>query len=191
MTVDISTIAEPERELIHREIGAGPARAARMRREFDAPIADVWNACTDPQRLERWFLPVSGDLRRGGSFNIAGVAGGEIVRCEPPHLVAVTWIHEDWAADEVELRLTALGPDRTELEIEHATINTTNEFRGKLVDAITNMGGGWEPCLVSLDMYLHGDQQGEFSMASFRERPEIAAVAIRANEAWQELNQRG
>jgi hypothetical protein len=48
-----------------------------LRRTYDAPIEDVWDACSDPDRLKRWFSPVSGDLRLGGRFQIEGNAALE------------------------------------------------------------------------------------------------------------------
>src|SRR5215210_5060632 len=62
------------REVGRRRIAAGDARSAILRRTYDAPIDDVWSACTEPERLNRWFLPVSGDLRPGGSFSLQGNA---------------------------------------------------------------------------------------------------------------------
>ena len=41
-------------------------RTMTLRRHYDADVADVWQACTDPERLARWLTPVSGDLRPGG-----------------------------------------------------------------------------------------------------------------------------
>ena len=35
---------------------------------YPAPIDDVWDALTSAERLPRWFLPVSGDLRLGGRY---------------------------------------------------------------------------------------------------------------------------
>ena len=67
-----------------RRIPAGEGRSVVLRRRYDAPIEDVWDACSDPDRLKRWFSPVSGDLRVGGTFQIEGNAGGEILRCQPP-----------------------------------------------------------------------------------------------------------
>ena len=58
-----------------------------LRRRYDAAIEDVWDAVTDPDRLKRWFLPISGDLRVGGTFQLEGNAGGEILSCEPPRLL--------------------------------------------------------------------------------------------------------
>jgi len=38
----------------------------RLRRCYDAPIGDVWDACTNPERIARWFMPVTGDFRPQG-----------------------------------------------------------------------------------------------------------------------------
>ena len=32
-----------------------------------------------PERIPRWFLPVSGDLRLGGRYQLEGNAGGEVL----------------------------------------------------------------------------------------------------------------
>ncbi|MBF8185456.1 SRPBCC domain-containing protein [Nonomuraea sp. K274] len=66
-----------------------------LRRDYNASIEDVWAACTEPDRLSRWFLKVSGDLRLGGTFALDGNAHGEILRCERPHLFVITWKYSD------------------------------------------------------------------------------------------------
>jgi uncharacterized protein YndB with AHSA1/START domain len=93
-----------------------------LRRTYDAPIEDVWDACSDPDRLKRWFSPVSGDLRLGGRFQIEGNAGGEVLRCEPPRLLAVSWVYGDHPADEVELRLAPAGQ-----AVDHAALEQSPE----------------------------------------------------------------
>src|SRR3712207_2262286 len=90
--------------------------AVLLRREYTADAADVWDALTDPDRLRRWFLPVTGDLRPGGAFQTEGNAGGEILTCEAPRLLRVTWGD---AASVVALRLTPVADDRTAVELEH------------------------------------------------------------------------
>src|SRR3954454_16998984 len=84
-------IAELERA--RRSVGSepGPIHVVELRRSYDAPADDVWDACTNPERIPRWFLPVSGDLRVGGRFQLEGNAGGEITECEPPRRLALTW----------------------------------------------------------------------------------------------------
>jgi uncharacterized protein YndB with AHSA1/START domain len=188
MSDNTASPVEVERELGTRPLPGGEGRAAIFRRTYDNSIEDVWEACTDPDRLKRWFLPVSGDLRAGGNYSVEGVAGGEILRCDAPHLLTLSWQAPDFPIDEVELRLTAAGPDRTVLELEHAMISGEVEFDGDLVDAITNAGGGWEPCLAGLDLFLRGQLTGDdFDMSSFRSRPEIAKMADRAKDAWGAL----
>ncbi len=86
-----SALSDTDREAGYRRIGAGEARTALLRRRYDASIEDVWDACTDPERLSRWFMKPTGDLRVGGTYQLEGNAGGEILRCEPPRALTVTW----------------------------------------------------------------------------------------------------
>ena len=84
----------------HRAVRAGSGggdggtvtRTVVVRRAFPAPIEDVWDACTTAERIGRWLMPVSGDLRLGGKYQLEGNAGGEILSCEPPRLLRVTWV---------------------------------------------------------------------------------------------------
>lgn len=179
---DISTpvTTEPRREIGTRLIGAGEARSAIMERTYDAPIEDVWDACTNPERLQRWFLALEGDLKLGGTYVMGGFAGGEILQCEAPRLVTVTWDVEGYPVDEVELRLSEAPGGGTLLQVEHAT---TQEG----VTILSNMGSGWEPGLVALDMELHGEMHGTLDIQEFRSRPQIEAVIERARVAWTEL----
>lgn len=70
----IQQINAIDRAIGARTIAAGEARTATIRRSYDADIEDVWDACTNPERLPRWFLPVSGDLRLGGRYQFEGNA---------------------------------------------------------------------------------------------------------------------
>ena len=106
MTDTTSPLEGTHREVGRRRIAAGEARTALLRRRYDASIQDIWDACTDPARINRWMLPVSGDLRAGGSFSLEGNASGEILRCEPPRRLTLTWVYGDRPADEVDLRLS-------------------------------------------------------------------------------------
>ncbi|MER5177460.1 hypothetical protein ABT009_03625 [Streptomyces sp. NPDC002896] len=62
-----------------RTVPEGHARTVLVRRTYDAAIEDAWDACTDPRRISRWFLPVSGDLRLGGHYRPEGNASGGIL----------------------------------------------------------------------------------------------------------------
>jgi uncharacterized protein YndB with AHSA1/START domain len=173
-----------EREVRHRRIGAGEARVAVIRRRYAAPVDDVWNACTVPDRLDRWFLPVSGDLRAGGTFALAGNAGGEIRRCEPPHRLSLTWVYGDRPVDEVELTLTPDG-DGTLLELEHATVLGEVEYEGTLVDVIAGVGAGWElPLHNALPAYLRGELPDRPAVEWFEFDESVQEADRRSAAAW-------
>jgi Activator of Hsp90 ATPase homolog 1-like protein len=59
-----------------------PSVSVTVNRRYPAPVEDVWDAIVDPDRLRRWFMPISGDLRVGGTFQLEGNAGGSILACE-------------------------------------------------------------------------------------------------------------
>src|SRR4051812_50038637 len=84
-------ISSVERRLGSCTLEAGQARTLTISRVYDTGVEDLWDACTNPERIPRWFLPVSGDLRLGGRYAFEGNASGTISRCEPPHRVDATW----------------------------------------------------------------------------------------------------
>lgn len=149
-------VTKTHHEVRRRTIAAGEARSAVFRRVYDAPIEDVWDACTNPERLRRWYAPVEGDLRVGGTVTQAPLGEGRIVRCEPPRLLTVALGGGDPAPDEIELRLSEGDNGTTVLEFEHATTLDTHEIGGRVFDAVYCMGGGYGPRLVTLDWHLRG-----------------------------------
>lgn len=149
-----------EIESIQREVGrgtlpAGEARTIRLQRTYRAPIEDVWDALTDPERIGRWFLPISGDYRLGGRYQFEGNAGGEIVACERPDRLKVTWVYGD-ATDpaqvsEVEIRLTPVGEEATTLDFEHVAIVPDDMWDTFGPGAV---GVGWDGGFLGLSLHL-------------------------------------
>ncbi|MDQ3403956.1 MAG: SRPBCC family protein [Actinomycetota bacterium] len=135
---------------IHRAVTAGEESVGVvLRRRYDADPSDVWDAITDPDRLKRWFLPVSGQLKVGGSFQLEGNAGGEILRCESPKLLRVTFGSAD---SVVELRITADG-EVTVLELEHTVpLAMAGSGAGALY-----VGPGWDSALLALALFFAGE----------------------------------
>ena len=78
--------------------------SVRLQRTYDSPIEDVWEALTTPDRISRWFLPISGDYRLGGRYQLEGNAGGEILECDRPRLVRVSWVFGEMADAGPDLR---------------------------------------------------------------------------------------
>ena len=106
-----------QREVRTGRTAAGEGRQVRLQRTYDAPIDDVWDAFTNPERIGRWFLPISGDYRLGGSYQFEGNAGGEIVECARPNRLKVTWaygvVSSPADVSEVEILLAPAGDQKT------------------------------------------------------------------------------
>ena len=64
-------------------------------RHYATTPEDLWQACTDPDRLARWFAPVSGDLRPGGRFTIhfddADTPQCRVLTCKAPTRLVWEW----------------------------------------------------------------------------------------------------
>ena len=67
MTREATSYREPAPELRHRPIPSGDARVAVFTRTYDATVEELWDACTNPARLRRWYTPVTGDLHVEGA----------------------------------------------------------------------------------------------------------------------------
>jgi len=166
-------ISETTHELRRPTIPAGQARSAVFRRTYDADIADVWDACTNPERLRRWYQPVEGDLRVGGTFTQGEMGGGRIVACEPQRLLRVALGPGDPSPDQLEVRFREGADGTTVLEVEHATTLDAHEIGGQMYDAVYCMGGGYGPRLLSLDMYLHDALPADLDVTRLHLRAEF------------------
>src|SRR5262249_3015298 len=103
---------------VQREVSrTGETVTVRMRRTYRAGPEELWDALTDPERMRRWFCPVTGDFKVGGTFQLEHNAGGEILECEPPKRFKVTF---GGPTSLLELRLVAGAGASTELELEHS-----------------------------------------------------------------------
>lgn len=188
MTTDTEDLTRTHHELRRRQIAAGEARCAIFRRTYDAAIEDVWDACTNPERLRRWYAPVEGDLRVGGSFTQGDFGSGRVLRCEPPRVLTVALGGGDPAPDEIELRLYR-GEDATTtvLEFEHATTLDTHEIGGQVFDAVYCMGGGYGPRLVTLDRHLRGELPDDVDPTALHLRDDLRPAIERSMAALAEL----
>jgi uncharacterized protein YndB with AHSA1/START domain len=176
-------LTETHREVARRRIGAGEARSALMRRRYEAPVEDVWDAITDPERISRWFLKPTGDLRAGGTFKLEGNASGEILRCEPPHLLTVSWSYPGRPVDEVEVRLSSGEDGETVLELEHASVAEvfiTNDPE----TGTWGIGPGWEAPLDYLAKYLGGELPDAPAAQWWEPTPEDEELGNRRGHAW-------
>ncbi|MEO1333535.1 MAG: SRPBCC family protein [Myxococcota bacterium] len=167
-----------DRSVASLEIEGKPARAITLVRTFDTTIDDLWDAVTNPERLPRWFLPVSGDLRLGGRFQLEGNAGGEITTCNAPRHLAVTWeIGGD--TSWVEVRLSSEGPEQARLALTHTALHTPHwDTYGSGATGV-----GWELGIMALALYL-ADPTVELDEATLAASPEGKALIRGSSERW-------
>ncbi|HJZ33003.1 MAG TPA: SRPBCC domain-containing protein, partial [Hyphomicrobiaceae bacterium] len=78
MKIDVAQVIGAVTRTVERQDRDGrPARVVIAARSYDAEVAEVWDAMTNAERIPRWFLPITGDLRLGGRYQLHGNAGGE------------------------------------------------------------------------------------------------------------------
>lgn len=150
MTPDPLTAAD----LVTREVrtatrDGAPTRVVIARRTYATDRADLWDAVTNPERLPRWFLPVSGELRPSGRYQLEGNAGGTIEECVEPDLLAVTW---EFDGQVSWLRVTlSPGTGGTDLEVSHEA-PVDPEFWQQFGPGAA--GVGWDLALLGLGLHL-------------------------------------
>ncbi|NLU75617.1 polyketide cyclase [Streptomyces sp. HNM0575] len=185
-------------DAVHREVGSrrvdgAEARTVLLRRTYDAPVGEVWDACTDRERVSRWFVPVSGELKPGGHYLLEGHAHGEVLRCEAPRLLRLSWLFgDDPDFGEVELRLTAEGgadgdgadgesdgDERTVLELEHVSVVPDEVWEHFGPGAL---GLVWD--LTALGLHFHLLDGPADDLAAWRESDEARELMTRSSEAW-------
>ncbi len=118
-------------------------------RHYATSPADLWQACTEPGRLARWFAPVTGDLRPGGEFTIHfdddDVAHCRIVSCDPPR--GLVW---EWPIGEVQTVVTievGADSDGSRLTLRHARLSAGQA---------AGYAAGWDTYVRFLDAHVDG-----------------------------------
>jgi uncharacterized protein YndB with AHSA1/START domain len=152
MDIDIAEhLGAVDRRVRSEERDGRPVRILAAERTYDTSVEDLWDAITRPERIPRWFTPVTGDLRPGGRFQLQGNAGGDIVHCEPPRHLSLTWEFGD-TLSWVEVRLSPVPDGRARLELEHIAPDD-DHWRAFGPGA----GGiGWEMALMGLALNVGG-----------------------------------
>jgi uncharacterized protein YndB with AHSA1/START domain len=178
VTEEISAV---RREVGGRVLAAGTARVVTISRSYPAELADVWDACTNPERIPRWFLPVRGELSEGGRYQLAGNAGGTITRCDPPHGFDATWEMGD-DVSWIELRLADEGDGQTRFRLHHIAHVDDDRWAQFGPGAV---GVGWDSGLIGL--YLHlttGQPVEQAAAAAWTRSGEGRQFLTASSEAW-------
>jgi uncharacterized protein YndB with AHSA1/START domain len=181
MTTDLIASAG----LVTREIRTGSragtsTKIAVARRTYPTDRVDLWDAVTSPDRLPRWFVPVTGDLRVGGRYQVEGNAGGVVERCTEPESFAVTWELGEMLS-WLEVRLTPDGPG-TLLELVHEAPVDPDFWRQFGPGAV---GVGWDLALMGLGLHLESGAPVDPELAaSFTLTPDGLEFVRQAARGW-------
>jgi len=150
ITIDpVATAGLVVREIRTGERDGAPTKIAVARRAYATDRDDLWDAVTSPERIRRWFLPVTGDLAVGGRYQLEGNAGGTVERCAAPEGFAVTWEF----AGSVSWLTVSLAPavDGTVLELVHEA-SVPQELWDQYGPGAT--GVGWDLGLMGLGLHV-------------------------------------
>ena len=151
----------------------GGRRSVRFERQLGAPVEEVWDALTTPERLSRWLAPgsvgsgVDSEVRL--DFGEGGIVTGHVLRWEPPSLLELEWRFTGEAESVVRFELSPSG-DGTRLVLDH---------RALAEEHATGYSAGWDAYLDSLDDHLEGRSgswEERFAAALPRYRESAAAL---------------
>lgn len=156
-----TTIVTPDQDTIVADI------------QISAPPERVFKALTSPEELQRWFhggaeCPMKiwkMDARPGGSYSYHTKSGstavdailqmechGEIVECDPPHVLVYTWIANwhDTPNSSTTVRWE-LKPNQggTHVKVTHSGL-------GSLPVARKDYSGGWFGVVEQLKKFVEG-----------------------------------
>ncbi|GAA3561865.1 SRPBCC family protein [Kribbella ginsengisoli] len=161
---------------IQRQVSqTGEEVRVTLRRSYQAEVEDVWDALTDPDRIRRWMMPITGELKVGGSFQLEGNAGGEILECEPPKRFKVSF---GGPASLVEISLSQDG-DSTELQMDHSVPADFGGASGALY-----VGPGWDGALLGLALYVEGKLEEHHDPQEMANSPEVIEFNTASIHAW-------
>ena len=170
-----------ERSVSSLERDGQPARGVTLARGYDATVDDLWDAVTSRERIQRWFLPVGGDLELGGRYQLEGNAGGSITACERRSHFALTW---EFGGDVswVDVRVSDDGAGRARLTLTHtARLSPHWDEYGPGATGI-----GWEMGLLGLALHLADPTAPKPDEAAFAASRDGRAFIAGSSDGWGE-----
>jgi uncharacterized protein YndB with AHSA1/START domain len=178
-------ISAVDRRVGARVLAAGEARTIEIRQVYDATVDEMWDACTNAERIPRWFLPISGELKEGGRYKLEGNAEGTIQRCDPPRGFDATWEYGgemSW----IELRLADDGDGRTRFVLTHIA-HVDDERWAEFGPAA--VGIGWDLALMGLGLHMvSGAAVDPAEVAAWSASDEGRLFMQRSGEAWRDAH---
>ncbi|HST85850.1 MAG TPA: SRPBCC family protein [Kineosporiaceae bacterium] len=170
-----------------RTVADGEARVVTLSRSYRTDLEDLWDACTNIERIPRWFLPLTGELKLGGHYQFEGHAGGTIERCDPPHGFDATW---EYGGDVswIEVRLSAEPNGCSRFELQHV-VSVDDERWAEFGPGA--VGVGWDSGLLGLSWHLEtapGAPNGPEAGAAWAGSEEGKRFMALSSESWGAAN---
>jgi uncharacterized protein YndB with AHSA1/START domain len=157
-----------------------PASTVTLTRLYDTNVDDLWDVLTNVQRIPRWFLPIEGDLKLGGKYQLKGNAGGTITACKPPHQFAATW---EFGGGLAWIEVTvAAERGKARMTLAHTAIVEShwNQFGPGAV------GIGWDLAVMGLERHLaSGAAADPVAFAAWIGAPNGKEFTTRSGELWR------
>ncbi|WPB73242.1 SRPBCC family protein [Archangium violaceum] len=170
------------REFVEREHEGKPARVVVASRLYHTDAEDLWDAITHVERIPRWFLPIEGELRLGGRYQLEDNASGTITRCERPTAFDITW-EFGGGMSWVNVRLEPEGKD-TRLTLEHiGHASDADEHWTRFGPGAA--GVGWDLGFLGLGLHVErGESVPPEANAAWMASDESKAFMRASAEAW-------
>src|SRR4029453_18873984 len=149
MEIDLaSVLGAVTRTVRNFEKDGRPATTVTLTRLYDTDVEDLWDGLTNAKRIPRWFLPIEGELKLGGKYQLKGNAGGTITACKPPRHFAATW-EFGGGVSWIDLKVT-VESRKGGRTLEHTAIieEHWNQFGPGAV------GIGWDLAVMGLAQHL-------------------------------------
>lgn len=184
MSFDFSSIATNIQRDVRATSKEGKSfRSVTLSCDLKTAIDPLWEAISHKDSLEKWFQPVTGELKLGGRFQIQDNAAGSVLSCQSGESYSVTW---EFAGDVswVDVSLVALEHSSVRLSIAH-TMNFSEHWTHYGPGAT---GVGWELSLYGLAFFLlHPDEQ-KFDETEFVSSPMGKSAIEQSSNGWAQAD---
>ena len=151
MNIDVDKqINAVRRTLGDRVHESGELLELTISQTYDTDAADLWDCVTNGERINRWFMPVTGELTLGGKYQLQGNASGTVESCDPPHKFTATW-EFGGGVSWIEVTVADEGEGRSRFTLLHLA---------KVEEELWNVYGpgavgvGWDGMMLGLERYL-------------------------------------
>jgi uncharacterized protein YndB with AHSA1/START domain len=168
------------RSIGSRTLAAGEARVLTISRVYDTDVEDLWDACTTAERISRWLMPVTGELKLGGHYQLEGNANGTVESCDRPNSFAATW---EYGGEVSWIEVTFTPADSgARLQVQHIAHVDDERWVEYGPGAV---GVGWDQMLLGLGLYLqkgHGVDPAD--AVAWLASPDGVAFVTTSSDAW-------